>query len=59
MDKAFGLSSWLPSVDVADAWDGSWGCLRSTLLYLDAKPSHVGANVDGIDCHLHRPTDYG
>jgi hypothetical protein len=25
-------------------------------LYLDAKPSHVGVDVDGIACSLHRPT---
>jgi hypothetical protein len=26
----------------------SWGCLRFTLLYSDAKHSHVGADVDGL-----------
>jgi hypothetical protein len=25
-------------------------------LYLAAKPSHVGVNVDGLACPLHRPT---
>jgi hypothetical protein len=25
-------------------------------LYLTAKPSYVGVNVDGIACLLHRPT---
>jgi hypothetical protein len=24
-------------------------------LYLAAKPSHVGVNVDGLACPLHRP----
>jgi hypothetical protein len=25
------------------------------MLYLATKPSHVGANVDGLACSLHRP----
>jgi hypothetical protein len=29
------------------------------LLYLAVKPSHVGADVDRLTCHLHRPTAYG
>jgi hypothetical protein len=28
------------------------------MLYLAAKPSHVGANVDGLACSLHHPTAY-
>jgi hypothetical protein len=28
------------------------------MLYLAAKPSHVGADVDGLACFLHRPTVY-
>jgi hypothetical protein len=28
------------------------------LLYLAAKPSHMGVNVDGLVCPLHRPTAY-
>jgi hypothetical protein len=39
--------------------DGSWGCLCFALLYLDAKPSHVGADVDGLAYHQHRPMDSG
>jgi hypothetical protein len=27
-------------------------------LYLAAKPSHVGVNVDGLACPLHRPMVY-
>jgi hypothetical protein len=54
-----GYSSWLPSADVDGAWDGSWGCLYITLLYLGAKSSHVGVDMDGIACHLHRRTDCG
>jgi hypothetical protein len=42
---------------MAGAQDGSWACLHFALLYLDAKPSHVGANVDGLAYCLHRPTD--
>jgi hypothetical protein len=52
-------SSWLSCADVAGARDGSWSCLRFTLLYLDAKPSYVGADVDDLVCCLHRPTDCG
>jgi hypothetical protein len=51
--------SWIPGVDVAGAWDGSWGCLCFAVLYLDAKSSHVGTYVDGLAYHLHHPTDYG
>jgi hypothetical protein len=29
------------------------------LLYLDAKPSHVGADVDGLACCLHHPMNCG
>jgi hypothetical protein len=50
-------SSRLSDVDVADAQDGSWGCLCFALVYLDAKPSHVGLDMDGLACPLHRPTD--
>jgi hypothetical protein len=28
------------------------------ILYLLAKPSHIGANVDGLACFLHRPKVY-
>jgi hypothetical protein len=27
-------------------------------LYLAAKPSHVGVDVDGLACPMHRPTVY-
>jgi hypothetical protein len=52
-------SSWLPSADVAGAWDSSWSYLCFALLYLDAKSSHVGAIVDKLAYHLHRPMDCG
>jgi hypothetical protein len=29
------------------------------LLYLAAKPSQVGVDVDGLSYPLHRPTTYG
>jgi hypothetical protein len=59
MDKASRLSSHLPGADVDGAWDGSWGCLCFISLYLDAKPFYVGADVDGLACHLHYPTEFG
>jgi hypothetical protein len=49
----------LPSVDMAGARDGSWGCLHFALHYLAAKPSHEGADVDGIAYHLHYPRECG
>jgi hypothetical protein len=42
---------------VEGAWDGSWSC-HLAILYLAAKPSHMGANVDGLACSLHRPMVY-
>jgi hypothetical protein len=30
-------------------------CLCFAVLYLDAKLSHVGVDVDGLAYHLHRP----
>jgi hypothetical protein len=42
-----------------EAQDGSWCCLHFISLYLDAKPSHVEADVDGLAYHLHRPTNCG
>jgi hypothetical protein len=29
--------------------------LYRAILYLVAKPSHVGADVDGLSCSVHRP----
>jgi hypothetical protein len=56
LDKDARLSSQFLGVNVASARDGPWGCLQFTLLYFAAKPTHVGANVDGLACLLHRPT---
>jgi hypothetical protein len=40
---------------VDDARDDSWRCL----LYLAAKPAHVGVDVDGLAYPLHHPTACG
>jgi hypothetical protein len=53
------MSSRLLGVDVADARDCSWASLCSALLYLNAKPSHIGVDVDRLAWYLHYPTDYG
>jgi hypothetical protein len=50
-------SSWFPHVvgtEVDDAQDGSWRRCFVTLLYLAAKPAHMGVDVDGLACPLHR-----
>jgi hypothetical protein len=51
--RLLNCSSWLPGDDVVGGREGSWGCLRFTLLYLDAKPFHVGAGGDGLASSLH------
>jgi hypothetical protein len=46
-------SSQFPGVlgsKVDDAWDGSWRRCFTAWLYLAAKPSHVGVDVDGLAC---------
>jgi hypothetical protein len=53
-----GFSSWFLGVlgtEVDDAWDGRWRHYFTTLLYLAAKPAHVGVDVDGVPYPLHRP----
>jgi hypothetical protein len=57
--QAAQLSSWLLGVDVAGAQDGFWSCHHLALLRLVAKPSHMGADVDGLAYHLHSPTNCG
>jgi hypothetical protein len=47
------------SVEVDDARDGSWRRCFAILLYLAAKPSHVGVDVDRLACPLHRPMACG
>jgi hypothetical protein len=36
---------------------GIWGCHGLVLLRLVTKPSHVGADVDGLACRLYYPMD--
>jgi hypothetical protein len=55
LDKDARLSSRLPGVDVVGARDSSWSCLHFIWLYLAAKPSHLGSDMDGLACSLHRP----
>jgi hypothetical protein len=59
---ASGCSSWFSGVlgaEVDDAQDGSWRRCFTVLLYLAAKPAHVGVDVDGLACPLHRPMACG
>jgi hypothetical protein len=54
-------SSRFPSVlgaEVDDARDSSWRRWFTSLLYLDAKSSHVGVDVDRLACPLHHPMAY-
>jgi hypothetical protein len=44
--------------EVDDAQDDSWRRCFTVWLYMAAKPSHVGVDVDGLACPLHRPTAY-
>jgi hypothetical protein len=44
---------------VARVQDDSLHGHRLVLLRLAAKLSHVGADVDGLACCLHRPMDCG
>jgi hypothetical protein len=54
-----GCSFWLPGVlgaEVNCARDDSWRGHFTVWLYMAAKPSHVGVNVDGPPRPLHWPT---
>jgi hypothetical protein len=44
---------------VDSAHDGSWRRHHVARLYLAAKPSHMGVDVDGLAALLHRPTVCG
>jgi hypothetical protein len=48
-------SSFFPGAEVDGAWDGSWRRRCFTRLYLAAKASHVGIDVDGLAYPLHHP----
>jgi hypothetical protein len=55
---ALGCSIGFPGIlgaEVDDAWDSSWRHCFMAWLYLGAKPSHVGVDVDGLACPLHCP----
>jgi hypothetical protein len=55
---ALRCSSWFPGVlgaEVDDAREDSWRGSFMAWLYLAAKISHVGVDVDGLACPLHRP----
>jgi hypothetical protein len=47
--------SWVLGTEVDGAQDSSWRCCCFAWLYLPARPSHVGVNVDGIACPMHYP----
>jgi hypothetical protein len=51
-----GRSSWFPGVEMDGARDDSWRRCRFAQLYLAAKSSHMGVDVDGLACPLHCPT---
>jgi hypothetical protein len=51
-------SSWFLGTEVDGARDTSWRHHCFTQLYLIAKPSHVGVNVDGLAYPLHRSMVY-
>jgi hypothetical protein len=56
---ALWCSSWFLSIlssEVDDARDGSWRHYFTVWLYLAAKPSHVGVDMDGLAYPLHRLT---
>jgi hypothetical protein len=51
-----GCSFWLLGIlgiEVGDAHDDSWRCSFAKQLYLAAKPSHIGVDVNGLACPLH------
>jgi hypothetical protein len=41
-----------------NAQDSSWRCCFTVWLYLAAKPSHMGVDVDRLACPLYYPTAY-
>jgi hypothetical protein len=45
----------VPGAEVNDARDDSWTGSFTKRLYMAAKPSHVGVDVDGLACPLHWP----
>jgi hypothetical protein len=56
-----GCSSQFPGVldaEVDDFRDGSWRRCFVAWIYLAAKPSHVGVDMDGLSYPLHHPTPF-
>jgi hypothetical protein len=47
-----------PGAKVDGSRDGSWSHCCFIWLYLATKPTHVGADVDGLAFFLYRPTVY-
>jgi hypothetical protein len=46
-------SSWFPGIlgaEVDDAPDRSWRQCFATWVYMAAKPSHLGVDLDGLTC---------
>jgi hypothetical protein len=52
-------SSWFLGAEVDGARDSSWRHRCFVWLYLASEPSHVGVDVDGLACPLHRHMVYG
>jgi hypothetical protein len=59
LDKDAWPPSGLLDANVEGARDGSWSCLCFIWICFTAKPSLVGANVDGLACFLHHRMVYG
>jgi hypothetical protein len=43
---------------MAGTQEDSWSGYRLSLACLAAKPSHMGADVGGLACYMHWPTNY-
>jgi hypothetical protein len=54
-----GCSSGSPGAEVDGAWDDSWRRHHFAQIYVTAKPSHVGVDVDRLACPLHHPAVCG
>jgi hypothetical protein len=46
-----------PGLNVVEAWDSFLRCCHLDLLCLVAKLFHVGGDVEGLRCHVYRPTN--
>jgi hypothetical protein len=52
-------ASWILGAKVEGAQDGFWRRRCFAWLYMAAKPSHVGVDMDRLACPLHRSTVWG